>query len=155
MDFKRDYPPFRASFYAAKTRQTNLTLTDSTQLHCSLNCTRSEQNGIRCQKSNPHTLNRSLWREGRQLQLFHQPDQLPSGNAVPSPQTFTRLLNSALGQTGEDFPTINCHVQLVGDPRFISPQLKNFPTFIVFLHHLNIPHMLLLKTLLTFKADTY
>lgn len=126
---------------------------ESTQLCCSLGCTWPKRNGTRAQKKNPHTLNRTLWEEGTQLP--HQLGQWPNGNSASSPQSSPCFLNSAPGQTCKDFLTISYHVQKVGDLRLISPQLKNFPTFIVFCCHLNILHMLLLKTLLTFKADTY
>lgn len=54
-----------------------------------------------------------------------------------------------------DFFHTNYRIQVVGNIWLIAPQSKNFPTFIVLCHHLNIPYMLLLKTLLTFKADAH
>lgn len=40
-----------------------------------------------------------------------------------------------------DFFHTNYNIQVVGNIWLISPQSKNFPTFIVLCHHLNIPYM--------------
>lgn len=98
----------------------------------------------------------SDWKE-KKMKFFSQTEYLlnssfPATLSKDGPSlAFTRLriYTKRSPQKANPGSQVGCNLWL------ISPPLETFLTFIVFCPHLNIPRMLLLKTLLTFKADAH